>query len=261
MKPLDDAVRVAREQLDADHYRVRMTALYPLSQAGDYDAGPRIAALLDDGDYRIRAAALHAVATLRYRDAFPAVMALLEDREMLVRAAAGAALGPLDDRRAIDPLIVHLQRKGESEPVRKAVIQSLAALGEPGVRTAIMQELRPSAGLLQLDLIRALAAMPSPEVIDALVAVLDDVDDGVDVGALAAWTLGRIGDERALPALEYMAANDDGEHCLEEEGGLYEANAWTAELQSRVSVAVIVMAEPWRIPRSSAQARRTKSKS
>jgi HEAT repeats/PBS lyase HEAT-like repeat len=229
---VNGATREALRGLDAEDYRARVVALYALGRLGDRDAAPRIAALLADGDYRVRMAALNALAALHDDTALPAVTALLHDREVLVRAAAAEALGASGDASALDPLIDRLlDASGENEHVRLAAASALEELGGPVALAALVAALRATrATLLRYELIRVVARRcepGEPTVVEALLEALDDGDD--DVRAMAAYALGTVGDARALPALEYAAANDYGEHTLLEEGGLYTSNCSTAE--------------------------------
>jgi hypothetical protein len=228
---MNDATGAALRELDADDYRARVMALYRLGRTGDRDTAPRIAALLDDGDYRVRTAALEAMAALHDDGALPAVIALLHDREVSVRAAATEALGASGAASALDPLIGRLLDAGENEHVLLAAARALETLGGPGTLAALVAALRATRLTnLREELIRIVARCCKPgdlTVIEALLEALEDDDD--DVRAMAAYALGTVGDPSALPALEYAAANDDGEHTLLDEGGLYKSNRSTAE--------------------------------
>src|SRR5262249_57443217 len=150
----------------------------------------------------------------------PAVTALLHDREMPVRSAAAEALGAASDARGLEPLIDRLLDAGENEDVRLAAACALEALGGPKALSALVTAVWVAHAVhLREKLIRMVArrcAPGDPTVIAAFLAALDDDDD--DVRAMAAYALGTVGDASALPALEYAAANDPGEHTLLEEG-------------------------------------------
>lgn len=215
---MDNAIRVAREQLGADNYRMRVQALATLGQYEDRASAPRAVELLPDEDYRVRVAALEMLGALGYRDALPQVVAMLQDKEMPVRGAAATALGGMGDQRAIEPLIASLGDRNDD--VQIAAITSLVTLGGADVREPLIGCLRKgNSRRICYELVNLFADYPFPDVVEALIGALIHDDD--DVRAYAAISLGIICDSQALPALEYMAANDGGEYWSEEE------NSWT----------------------------------
>src|SRR5689334_9363472 len=80
----DEAVQAARERLTSEDPRMRVHALYLLSEREDRESLPTIVALLHDEDHRVRMAALHIVGKLRSVEALPDVLSLLQDRESVV---------------------------------------------------------------------------------------------------------------------------------------------------------------------------------
>ncbi|MGZ3598763.1 MAG: HEAT repeat domain-containing protein, partial [Ktedonobacterales bacterium] len=125
---------------------------------------------------------------------------------------AVTALAGMGDQRAIEPLATSLGDRNAE--VRLAAIESLMRVGDTGVREQLIRCLKEEkAWRVRYKLVKLFAEYSFPDIVDALIETLGDDDD---VRAYAAVSLGIIGDSRALPALEYMAANDEGEYWSEE---------------------------------------------
>jgi HEAT repeat protein len=133
------------------------------------------------------------------------LLPLLHDREMPVRNAAIVALGTFGDRRAFDPLVACLASSSSLD--RKNAVQALVALGDPRrcdpFLEALKTEKQPS---ICMALIRDLSVFPGEKVLASLLELLTHQDE--DVRATAAVALGKMGQSRALPALQHMALTD-----------------------------------------------------
>jgi len=214
MSSRDEALRSARERLISDDPRSRVHALYLLGEQEDRTALPQVVALLDDEDHRVRVAALHLLGKLRHREALPRILPLLRDKELPVRAAAVATLGALGGPHTLEPLLATLG--DPREDVREAAVGALAEVGGLRARDALLRSLREETSWsVRHAVVEALPRFVGPEavepyIVDGLIGALRDAD--ADIRAHAAVTLGTLGDAAALPALEYMAANDLREH-------------------------------------------------
>jgi HEAT repeat protein len=174
----DDTVRLARERLTADDPHMRAQALYTLGESEDRAALPVAAELLCDEDHRVRVAAV-------------------------------AAVGEIGDERALEPLIASLT--DPNAQTHEAVVTALASLGdERAAKDLILSLQRDPAFHVRLRIVQALPRFRDASIVAALIDALYDSDE--QVCAYAALNLGMLGDSQALPALEYMAANDDDEH-------------------------------------------------
>jgi hypothetical protein len=220
---MPDQVQRAREDLTSEDHRLRVQALYILCRADDRGSLPQIISMLRDPDYRVRAQALQTVGELGAREAIGSVLDQLHDKETGVRIAAVTALGAFRESSTLDALIACLSDRNNR--VRNQAVLALLSLGDQRARDPLVQALRrdPSP-ILHQEIARKLLDFSSSEVVDALIEALQSHDD--DVRAKAAQMLGIIGDPRAIPALEYMAANDGGEYW-EEHGVL--SNSVAAE--------------------------------
>jgi HEAT repeat protein len=105
----------------------------------------------------------------------PLIGLLLEDTAIEVRVSAAYALGLLGDPQAIEPLIQKLDDQTEDARVRGTAAEALGDLRDP-------------AGVMPL-----IAALNDPS---------------AEVRFWAAFAVGQLGDPRALPQLERLAASD-----------------------------------------------------
>ena len=133
------------------------------------------------------------------------LLPLLHDREMPVRCAAIVALGIFADRQAFDPLVACLAAPISLE--RKNAVQALVALGDPRSRDTFLGALKTEMNpFVRAGLIKAVSVFPEEAVLETLIELLTDRDE--DVRAVAAIALGKMGQPRAIPALQQMALTD-----------------------------------------------------
>ena len=158
--------------------RVRAAALTALGELGDPSLAAEVAPLLiRDKSIFVRKSAAYALGRLHSPAGTAALVTALKDKNVEVRGAAAVALAEYADAQAIEPLARALTDK--SEFVRA---QSARALGvnSRAARSAVQ------------NLIRVLTSDPDYE-----------------PKRQAAWALGEIGDQSALPALEAARRAND----------------------------------------------------
>jgi HEAT repeat protein len=192
-------------------------------------AGSALAGLTHRSPAR-RAEACRIAGRLGEPEAVPRLLERLGDREPAVRREAIRALGDLRAVEAVDRIAAAIEEMGEWSnlllvmalvrmgPASAGRIGALLGTsGSPGMTKALLQVTGRIGVATDPGLIRSLAAHPDPEVrveaVRALGAVAPDAassavcaaamdDSEWPVRALAAWAIGRVGDDGALARLE-----------------------------------------------------------
>ncbi|MFD9722686.1 HEAT repeat domain-containing protein [Streptomyces sp. NPDC059072] len=199
--------RSALSEVASDHRTQDVTvwtkALNRITLFGNASLEPGLLrALADTGHRGVRWSAL-ACAELGFRRAVPLITALLEHPDPMVREGACEALGLFAEPAAVPALSARLN--DETNWVRSSAALALGHIGGDRALAALWQTMverrNPKAG----HLASAIAAF-GPPVVDDLIALTTDPDP--DLRALACRALGSTGDDRALPALERLAAHD-----------------------------------------------------
>ncbi|MGW8490283.1 HEAT repeat domain-containing protein [Streptomyces sp. NPDC055886] len=199
--------RAALSEVASDHRTQDVTiwtkALNRITLFGDASLEPGLLrALADTGHRGVRWSAL-ACAELGFHRAVPLITALLEHPDPMVREDACEALGLLGEPAAVPALTARLN--DETDRVRSRAAQALGHIGGDQalavLRQAMIERRNPKAS----HLASAIAAF-GPPVVDDLIALTTDPDP--DLRALACRALGSTADDRALPALERLAAHD-----------------------------------------------------
>ena len=111
---------------------------------------------------------------LKGEEAVDPLISALSSRKKNIRLHAASILGAINDKKAIKPLILTLS--DNNKLVRREASTSLSRMG--------------------------------PDAVDPLIDVLDDPD--WRVRGAAAWALGNLNDERAIPALEKFLDDESG---------------------------------------------------
>jgi HEAT repeat protein len=169
---VQDLIRVLEHGTGEDRER----ACWVLGRLEDPRLGEHLVRALADPDSRLRVEAARSLGTLAAPDTVPdLVRALSADVQPDVRSAVAAALGLIGDERGVDPLLAKLADAREQPAVRGAAAEALT-----GPR--------------------------SPRAVDPLIAALSDPEP--EVRYWAAFALGELGDDRAIPGLERLAQSD-----------------------------------------------------
>jgi HEAT repeat protein len=222
-----------KQALSDENWYVRGEAARALGRLGDKSAGPLLLTLLQDQSWFVRSAALEAIASLGAAseavalrelttspDAYVRARAVatlaagnsaaadsliqaLADSDDLVRRAAATALGELKAANAVDALLGLL--KDDDPGVRKASAVALGRIGDKRAAGAVLTSL-PEAAAGQWEYAAALYRLGNRDHLDQITAALRSEYADARQGALK--TLLELGDNRALPALLSLAAND-----------------------------------------------------
>ena len=129
---------------------------------------------------------------------------LLNDKDDFV---VEDAVGELELRaeEAVDPLIDALSHRKKQIRLNAATL--LGAINDPKAIPALIDTLRDNNKLVRREASTSLSRMGEPAV-EPLMAILDDED--WRVRGTAAWALGNLNDERAIPALEKLLDYESG---------------------------------------------------
>ncbi|TMQ10064.1 MAG: tetratricopeptide repeat protein [Deltaproteobacteria bacterium] len=207
LQPLLEALRDEKEQ---SQQRVAVAVLGHLGNKGA--AAPlvhmarvepkdvrRVGTLQENLDREVRVDALVAAGRLGDPAVLGDVLPLMEQKDSAMREAATFALGRSGDRRAVAPLIKALDDTRPS--IQVLACFGLAQIDDPRVPPAVIKTLSDArrhdgvraACAFALGARRVAAGAP------ALLAAL--ADNRGEAQRLAAWSLGQIGDPRALGPL------------------------------------------------------------
>ncbi len=229
--------RTARLALAAADAAGRRDAAFTLGRLRDSESRAALTARLGDADPQVRGVAAWALGRLGERGAAPDLIAALRDADPYVRETAVLALAALGDRRAVGAL--EPMTRDSIWSVRAVTTSALGDLGgdEAGRALAVMVRTEPEEHTRSMAT-WALASTRSTSSLPGLLALLDDTSTQVRrdaLGALemlgspdaapriarllggervpalrgaAAWTLGRLGDQRGAAALEAAAVRD-----------------------------------------------------
>ena len=117
------------------------------------------------------------------------------------------AIGELEMKgdEVVDPLIDALSDRNKN--VKIAAIQILANIGDEKAIKPLILTLSDNNKLVRREASTALSRM-GPAAVDPLIEVLDNPD--WRVRGAAAWALGNLNDEKAIPALEKLLDDESG---------------------------------------------------
>ena len=128
----------------------------------------------------------------------------LNDKDDFVVEDAKGAL-ELKGEEAIDPLISALSSRKKN--IRLHAANFLGAIGDEKAIQPLILTLRDNNKLVRREASTSLSRM-GPAAVDPLIGVLDDPD--WRVRGAAAWALGNLNDEKAIPALEKLLDDESG---------------------------------------------------
>jgi len=217
---------------DKDH-RIRARALQTLAGlAQSPSMKDEAIALLEDANPDVRASAANACAACKYADAAPVLAKLIGDQVPTVRAAALRALAHIGEFERVStlPQLLH----DCDADVRAAAVELAAARDQmgilisashdddPHVRATVAKSVAPCAGdhsavlLQQLSVDRdrdvraaALGELWSIPNTANLALLFESLKETGEVAENAHWSLLRLFDRTALPALRRVVESDD----------------------------------------------------
>jgi HEAT repeat protein len=172
----DDLLAILGDQ--SARLELRATISWVLGRLGDQRATSHLVEALKDQAPELRTAAVRSLGELGEEQAVqPLIAAMLEDEDSRVRLSAAYSLGLLGDKAAVEPLLAKLGDPSEDPKVRGMAAEALADLRDQ-------------------------------RAVEPLIAALRDAS--VDVRYWAAFALGELGADGALPDLERLATTDEG---------------------------------------------------
>jgi HEAT repeat protein len=189
--------QVARLQARSPAERAEACAI--LGRLGLADAVPLLVERLGDRDARVRRRAIAALADLQAVEQLDAIAEAIEatgEWGNLLVVMALVRMGPASVSR-----IGALLENSRSPAMTKALLQVTGRLGlthdPPAVRALAMH---PDPEI-RIEAVRTLGSIaPAAESVTTCLAAMEDSE--WPARALAAWSLGRLGDERAIPRLQ-----------------------------------------------------------
>ena len=206
---IHEAVRTACADGDAD---VRIAALEIVGNLKNPEDAPAVLTLLArEKNPQVRETMLRVLGRLENAAALKALTAELNDPSAdpgCVREAA-RALGTLGARGRVDPVLVapaveplarRLEQAPEDNlPLREALLQAMAAIGDPSFKPVFVENLSAQEPELLLAAIRGIKVIGARDHIDRLLAHLTHVDPRVR--QVAADAVGTLGGEAHLEVL------------------------------------------------------------
>ena len=187
---------------------VRMGVIYALGMIRDpKSVSPLVQTMQSNPDSSIRTQALISLRNIKDSAAIePISQQLRNDKSQTVRINAAYALGLMKDERAIPALYTALNDK-----IALVRINSAWALGEFGSKCnpefLEKRMAKESDGKVRAYIIGALGKIQSSSSVPILIDALSDKNK--DVRNNAAWALGQIKDERAVPELIRLLQNEN----------------------------------------------------
>lgn len=227
------------ESMDYDDADVRLEAVWALGEIGDERAVEPLVEALKDEDWYVRKQAATSLCNLKKEESVELLVNALGDGDWHVRKQAARILGTIGDARAAKPLARTL--RDEDPVVQQEAAAALGRIGDPGaVADAILASLKHEDPFVRNEAVATLQERGEeavPALIHALIHRRDEnvkreaADALVIVGSpavdalchvltinhkkshvisrqIAAWTLGTIGDDRAVEPLGRVLAND-----------------------------------------------------
>ena len=180
---------------------------------------PRLSKLILEGKPSEQDLAIWTLEGLRCPAAVPAFIEALRSPNTFVQLRAAVALGELQDPRAFHQLTVALN--SDDHEVRGKSAWALGNLGDPRASLALIVALEDRNPDVRGEATRALGRLgkrnpKNPSVAKAvppLIGLLED-DPDPQVRIYAAWSLGELGDLRAIYSLIDAADNEEDHHGI-----------------------------------------------
>jgi HEAT repeat protein len=198
--PLAKKIRKLAKGLKSDRIRVRLSAVRDLADTGDERAVDPLMAYLGDADPEVRAEVQKALGRLA-KHSFPRLVIAQKTSDTRLKSSALVALG-----RTRNPEARDLLRRELGGSCAAGAARGLAYLGEPAL-PALLGELGSTDSETRLWAIRALGMGRFQRAVSELVPIAAEGQGGARKAAITA--LGRIGDAKAVAALDYLLEDPD----------------------------------------------------
>jgi len=188
-----DQLLAVNEAVNDSEPIVRLAAVDALQKIGERTGGKTLLQKLGDPDPHVRAAVTRALGRSGDKTVVPKLLPLLHDDNGFVRSAAAEALGKLGDRSAVPALITLLSGVEASGDDAGLVVKTKNDLLADKLK---LTEIEQKAAIIV-----ALGEMPAPEAVDPLIKY-GLKSENLNLQATAAYSLGQIGDRRAINPLQ-----------------------------------------------------------
>jgi HEAT repeat protein len=197
---------------------------------------PLLAALADTR-YNCQAWAAMGCTALGIRAAIPGLVALLDRSDWMAREQAVIALGELGDESVV-PVLVPLLRD-QAGSMRQRAAEALARIDGDAALAALWDAFE-HRGFSRIGYVASALATFTPDVIPRLIEAAES--DDPDTRYWAAVALGSTGDDRVVPTLERMMAEDRGKTVFD--GWVSVAAKKALRTQRRIQTAIAIRTEP-----------------
>jgi len=218
LTPLQRRIEKERQRLNSSDIEERRDALMKLGSMKRPEASRAAVGALNDVEPAVRVTAAHAIASLPAEEAAGLLIPLLKDKLEFVRREVAYALGETRSHSAVGALTELLSADKESG-VRAAAVVALGQIKDESAVPALTQVLSGTSGkkkskVFENEFVLRAAAQALGEIrsragVNVLVAALGNEMNPTDVRRAAAKSLGLIGDQTAIPALQVALASDD----------------------------------------------------
>lgn len=215
----ESASRIAVPALKDSSEIVRASAAFSVIYLPKNEAVQNLVPLLQDKSTLVRRETAYALGKVGASQAVtPLLQVLQKDKVLEVRNAALVALGEIGDAAAVDALVKVLLRKPQTkeEFLRRSAARSIGQIAQI-VQTGKVSVLTPENFLPEkFNLVESLQYPKLIETfptfrpaISVLIQTLQNPREFSDVKREAAFALGAIGDESAIPILQANTGNED----------------------------------------------------
>ncbi|MFF2551268.1 HEAT repeat domain-containing protein [Nocardia sp. NPDC058058] len=201
----EEALRTLVRDYPGYHRTIYSLALNRAADFGDDTLREPLLAALADTRYNCQAWAAMGCAALGFRDAVPYLVAMLEHPQEMAREQAVIALGLLGDQSVVPALTPVL--RDQIAGMRERAAESLGQIGGDAALAALWDEFEHRR-YYRIGYIASALSTFTPDIIPRLCEAADSSDP--DQRYWAAVALGSTGDDRAVPTLERLLANDRG---------------------------------------------------
>lgn len=201
----EEALRALVRDYPDYHRSLYSRALNRAEVFGDDTLKAPLLASLGDTRYNCQAWAAMGCAALGFREAVPGLVAMLDHSQQMARDQAVIALGTLGDESVVPALtpLLHDSIAG----MRERTAEALGMIGGDAALAALWDEFE-NRKYFRIGYIASALSQFAPDVIPRLCAAAES--DDPDQRYWAAVALGSTGDDRAVPTLERLMANDRG---------------------------------------------------